>query len=274
MIKNLLNVFGTHTKALEALYIMEGLKPVARLSVQEHELDAINSFCQKNSLSMETSDFRVAMLFQGAYSTAGQRLHLDSPHKGHFFVYLSRYERFAKDAKEAEADGNIPEFGRLLGYPDCCVKFFMHHRPDEIKAKNDYVIPAFMASDGYVFPFYNNIFGRYFDRVLLNHAPCSFGCRASAEIGRRNLKAVARHDPKLAHQTEALLKSAAIYTDNGIFLLPGSINENVFSYTHTYSTRQNILTRFLESNREIVVKDKSLFVVGGEEMNVPLLVFQ
>jgi len=82
-------------------------------------------------------------------------------------------------------------------------------------------MPAIKNSKNILFPFQNNVFGRYFDICLLSHCPCSFNCERTRKIAENNLKILKKHDKELADFFIKTLRSAVIYTefDGNVFLL-------------------------------------------------------
>ena len=71
--------------------------------------------------------------------------------------------------------------GALLGYPPCCVEFFAKHWVDEAWIDTTYPM-SLAGTEG---PAEGNILLRWLGLRLVNHLPCSFGCEATAAVGRR-----------------------------------------------------------------------------------------
>ncbi|MBN1156340.1 hypothetical protein JXA85_01895 [Candidatus Woesearchaeota archaeon] len=252
MLDALSQVFLTNTRALEALYVINGLKPVARMSFSENYVPVIRNFCQNNNLAFETSDFKIMMNFKGNYSTKGSIVPADDSVAGHLFVYISMKDELAGKAKQAEAKQNVGEFGRLLGYPSCCVDFFKRNKPDEEKKSNDYVVPAMANSRGNVFSYYNNIFGRYFDLVLLSHCPCSFDCKKSIGLARKHEETISNYDGELKERIKRFLKSAVIYRDGAVYLMNNYVFDNkTVRFLNITATKRDDFYDLLSRNRKI-----------------------
>ena len=199
MIDRLTNIFGSATKALEILYLMSDIKPVVRQGFYEHELPKIKRFCEANDLSLQVSPYKVVLVDTGKeYSNKGVKVRLEDERKGMLFVYISKDEEKAVLADCYELKNNHAQFGHILGYPKCCIKFFVKHEPMRSKLDNDYVGPCLENSEGKVFPFYNNILLRNQDITLLNHFPCSFNCEESMDLARKHLIALKKQNLQLA----------------------------------------------------------------------------
>lgn len=182
-------VFGSTSKALEIFYLNYNLKPVVRQGFYDTEISRIKEFCKRNNFAYEVAPYKVILADKDKkYSNKGFKARVDDPRKGMFFVYISKDERKATEARIYEMKDNYKELGLILGYPECCVDFFCKHEPERSKLDNNYVVPALKNSQGYRFPFYTNIFRRKEDYVLLSHFPCSFKCERSIEIAKKRLK--------------------------------------------------------------------------------------
>ncbi|MBI2147645.1 hypothetical protein HYU19_04170 [Candidatus Woesearchaeota archaeon] len=211
---NLQEIFKYLTSSFEVLFVLEREKPGARLSANEKLLPGIRSFCKKQGLIMDTSDFKVvnSITKDKQFANLGVRIRKDSSIQADVFVYLSPSMEWVHTAKQADADNSHALFGRLLGYPDCCISFFEQHAPQEMAKENDYILPAVKNSRQFFFE--NNIVPRYVDLGVLSHFPCSFGCQASRKLAQEYLSAVARHSPGLAGYVSSAMRMPVVITDH------------------------------------------------------------
>jgi len=209
MIKTLKKIFLTNTKALEILYVMESIKPVARQGFYESEIPEVIRFCRQNKLYIEFSQYKVVLvdaIYPGQYSNKGVRVKKDDPRRGMFFAYISKDERKAVQASCLELKNRHKELGALLGYPECCADFFQRYQQVCSKTDNNYLLPCLRNSKGRIFPFQNNIFLQERDLSLLSHFPCSFACMESARIADRRIAVIKRYDRNLANNLIKQLK--------------------------------------------------------------------
>lgn len=199
MIKRLSNIFGSLTKALEIVYLLSDIKPVARQGFYEHEIPRIKRFCEANKLFVTLSPYKVVLMDkEKGYSNKGIKVLLNDEREGMIFAYISKDEEKAVLANCYEMKNNHAQLGYLLGYPKCCVEFFTKQEPVRSKHDNDYVVPMLESSEGKNFPFYNNVLLRDKDITLLNHFPCSFNCKESAELGKKHLAEIRKNNMQLA----------------------------------------------------------------------------
>lgn len=257
MIKELQKVFGSVIKSLEILYVLEDVKPCARIMVHEDKYQEIKSFLKQHKLFMEKSDFKVVKqdTNQSFYSDTSLKVPLEDDKKGFFFVYVSQDQNLVKNAKEFEAANNHRELGLTLGYPETSCSFF----EDKFDATHtDLTLDTFDNSEGVVFPFQTNIAGRHFDISLLSHFPATFTDQPSIELAKKHLTIVEKHAPSLKQVMEGFLKSAVLYTeDSGVFFLQGyKLNENVLTYSKVLTTSMNDLYQLLQGQKKIEIVDK------------------
>jgi len=267
MINTIRKAFFNSTRSLEILYLLEGIKNAVRLDANENEIAAIGEFCKNNGIFMEMSDFKISKKTdegKGEYSNIARRIPTDYPGHGLYHIYLSKDSGRAKLLKILENKNDDRAVGEILGYPKCCIDFFMENQEKQQKMQNDFILPALENSEGFEFPFYTNHAIRYFDITLLSHFPHDFNCMESISIAKKNLEAIRKHYPELADKFESMLKSAVLYTEKeGIFIFLGhKFKDGKLSYGDVISTANNELLAKLKENNRIEIINKSKIKVN------------
>ena len=263
MIPQLQQIFHSITKSLEVLYVIEGIKPCARILVFEDELENIKKFLLEKEIFFQISEFKVLKqsLHSESYSDKSIKIQKNAPQKGHFFVYLSKNKNFAQQAKFLEDKNDHKELGLLLGYPECCCDFFASNFDEK---NTDLTLKALNNSNGFEFSFHNNISARHFDITLLSHFPHSYECKPSIEIAKSNLKIIHKHSRELAEMYSGVLRSLVIYTlEYGIFLIRN--HEKIKSgilYGGILSTAKSKLYFLLSANKQLKIINKNRFIVN------------
>ena len=131
MIDKLLKTFGNYTRSLEILYLLNDIKKSVRLDANEIELEKIKEFCNENNLHLEISDFKVIKVAdkgKGSYSNIVKKVPLNDPNKGLYHIYISKDKNRSKFLKLLENKNDDKAIGVLLGYPKCCVEFFIENK--------------------------------------------------------------------------------------------------------------------------------------------------
>lgn len=183
----------------EIIWVLEGLKPVARLLFHEAYLNTILDFCAQQKLHVALGDYKLIEVPESYQSIGGINGKIDdgygrilwslvgatvkrsTSYSGHTMLYLSLDSELAYRAKEAEEAGNSKALGRLLGYPQCCVEAFegpIHELPGHL-GKIDLTKVNFMET----LPFENNHFLlNEFCLGIVDYKPCSPKCSHTIKL--------------------------------------------------------------------------------------------
>jgi len=276
MLQTLRNIFQSNIKSLEILYVIEDVKPTARIMVNEDETDKVFNFFKEKELNYAISDFKVVKQDKDkVYSDKGVKVSIDSSEKGYFFVYVSKDIEKANAAKKSENENKHKELGILLGYPECCAEFFEEHFEEESRKQNDFTLATLKNSEGFEFPYYTNIASRHFDLTLLNHFPCNFNCKHSIELAKRNLEVIRKHDEETVKIIEGMLKGAVLYTGNGVYLLRQPFLEhNKLFYKGVMGSKNKQLYESLKNAEYVeIVKNNRIILDGLMMKNVGIMLF-
>ncbi|RMF06995.1 hypothetical protein D6764_00895 [Candidatus Woesearchaeota archaeon] len=212
---------NSRTRALEVLLVKNGLKRSARIATGNEK--RFSALIEELGLYAEFSDYKVRMEFSGMYSTKGTLVGKEEA--GHSFAYVALKKEDARLAKQLDAEQNIAGLGMTLGYPECCIEFFLKHREEELKNRNDYVLPSIENSKKGKHPFHLNIFARYFDFALISHAPHSLECSESMRIAKDSMNLLFKENPVLAMTYQKVMTGAGIYGPDFVLLLPQAKTE-------------------------------------------------
>lgn len=129
------------------------------------------------------------------------------------FFYISKNEKVIKHLQEQEKKQNAKTVGGLLGYPQCCIEFFLRYEKEKALSDNDFADKVCENSQekstesgpedsargtvGGKYPFYVNILARYEDNCIISHFPCSFACKETQVIGKKYADALKALAPEL-----------------------------------------------------------------------------
>ncbi len=114
---------------------------------------------------------------------------------------LTRTYRDGQKFKKAANQGDHKTIGLLLGYPECCIKYFVKTFP--INYNYD---PIWLHEEDGVtgYPECNQML-RYFGARITSHFSCSPACEATRKIGQSWLKVMEEIDKDLAEELYDLL---------------------------------------------------------------------
>jgi len=127
---------------------------------------------------------------------------IEPPKQGEAFYWLGCLVKTKKDGeifKKANQKHDHKIIGRMLGYPECCIKYFIKNFPVNYD-------PIWVNLEGKVrgYPECNGML-RYFGPKIIPHYSCSPTCKASRKIGRTWLKIMKEIDKDLTKEMYNLL---------------------------------------------------------------------
>lgn len=199
MLDKLKEIFRSRINSLEIFYLLNDLKQVYRGCYHDHELPKIKEFCNINHLYVSESPFKI--IFQDRekiYSDKGLLIKSseisgisENQEKAMNIIYISKDEKKAELANLYELRKDHLNLGIALGYPRCCIDFFIRNN-EKAKDKDFYSLTV-KYSKGKEFPFQNNLFLREKDISLLSHFPCSLNCKYSKKIADKRIELLKKH---------------------------------------------------------------------------------
>jgi hypothetical protein len=112
-------------------------------------------------------------------------------------------------------NGSSPIFGKMLGYPECCVEF-----PHDIYVKN---YTKYFPSKKIAF-YFNNFLSTNSNFYLSTHRPCSYSCKKTISYNKEILKIIAEYYPKYASDIIKFTKKPLVLWFNTDVTFPQMID--------------------------------------------------
>lgn len=199
--------------------VVEGLKPVARKGFEENikETEAFSEF--KEISERENLQIQI------------REMESKGPKASEKFIYLSNSAEKIDRAYNTEVNGNVEDFGKVLGYPDCCIEKFeeMQNEKKEVN-RIKYIYENseeffFENNNLFSFPtrinyeineeqrevFYKIDLLNYF---LIFHIPCSYDCKKSRNFGKKVLKILKEREGEFGKRVEKILRRPILFFDD------------------------------------------------------------
>ncbi len=207
--EELYEVTGSRVSSLEFLYLLSGIKDVSRLTMRSSHITLFSDLCKRNNLSFLFSEESYTVPVASSYRNS-----LDKTTESLGFcykeVYISRTVNKVHDLKEAAANCDHRHVGRILGYPDCCIDFFMSWLA--LGQLNNMDFSTFASSDGKEYPYRVNVFSKEFDACYLSHFPCSLNCVDSLNQAKERMLFVKNNLPNIESMFIKKMKSCVAYS--------------------------------------------------------------
>jgi hypothetical protein len=128
--------------------------------------------------------------------------------------YIAKNQDYADKLREADESKSDVEFGRMLDYPDCCIK----------KVAKSGHVPSIIESFHYLqenerFNVWTWPVAMIGDASLLVHYPCSLKCLKSIDIAKKHFQLIANYAPKYIVERVEKYHSSHYSLDNGIICI-------------------------------------------------------
>lgn len=121
-------------------------------------------------------------------------------------------------------------FGKLLGYPDCCIDFFRLNN----KAGVSHLYTSFKNTAGEPSYYCNNSV-MDFNYSFIHHIPCSFNCKNTIKLAKEIEKAIAEEEPEFARKiVNYLKKPLLVFGERNMYLFDGESSKNKIRYENFY----------------------------------------
>lgn len=256
----------------EILSVYHKIKRCCRLNVSNNNLKKLKELCKKNYLFLEIQDYKaISFPSQGTKFSAISRIvpigsSLDN--FSEFFIYISYSQEIAALAKKFEKNKDSKNLGKVLGYPDCCINYYL---ANEKKLDQNKIEDLMITADiNQHYPFVNNSFLKYFDITLLSHYVCSLNCKESKAIGESFLDLIKRYDLDLASYYEKNLKCFVLYTKSeGVFFCQDYTfkNNKIQCRSKINNTKDNLIFKLLKKNNQIEYISPTEFKINNQLFN-------
>jgi cyclic pyranopterin phosphate synthase len=225
------------------ILVKSGFKPLMRLFIYPNEYKKLEAFIKGQSLFIAHSDYKVPPEFWAAE----EALPLDSK-EGMIYAYVSKSEELLEKAKVYEGydfnTHNHKKFGRLLGYPSCCIDFFLKNNK---RPHPEFVNRAIEKSNKFSFYLNNLLWGTPYH--IISHFPCSYDCKESIEYAKKAFKIIRKEEPLFGSELECYLKLPVLYLDlNKWLIFHGDVEDRKIVYDNVFSVDKNLEKKFKGRN--------------------------
>jgi hypothetical protein len=212
----------------EAMLAAHGMK-VARLCIPEDQVGRTAETLENAGLWVDLHDMKHVVSSDsgkgGWVSGYGVEVPIEFPGTGYLLLYAGDDPAEVLAAKKAEHSNSHARFGSLLGYPECCTRFYDENLAIAEEAQGDFFLQLLDASvppgaEGpCVFPAWTNVAPQYFGYGLISFYPCSFFCERAKTVAIRSHQVLSGYDPGLADEFLRYARAPVLYTEyEGIYL--------------------------------------------------------
>jgi len=264
--------FLKHADYKELLALKNGLKPSVGMRVP-FEIDAYQSakeWARDNSFEIGHTTHKYII---NSNRDICEPIPLDDPRKGDVYVIIADSFDMIKMAANAYAEDAV-EFGRQMGYPECCLEFgrsLCNNVGKKEEMKEDFIwsrtkFRCFRNSD--YFSHYLNIFHGF---GVIPHTPCHLNCKPSKKYAKEMLNIIEREDPELRKHLDFFLKTASFFWGNMDYvLMDGRWRNKRFHYGNSMSFLGSE-TFYMAPNKKAANRLKGYFSLASRGNSIEIL---
>lgn len=221
----------------ELLALKHGLKPSvgARVPFEPVAYQSAKEWAKENSFEIGHTTHKYII---NSNRDICEPIPLDDPRKGDVYVIIANDFDLVKRGADSYAS-DVVEFGRVMGYPECCLEFgksMSNNLGKREKLEEDFIwsrvkFRCYRNSD--YFSHYLNVFHGF---GVVPHTPCHLNCKPSKKYAREMLNILEQENPRLREYTEFFLKTASFFWGNMDYvLLNGDWENKRFRYWDSMS---------------------------------------
>lgn len=244
------DAFEGRVNYCNVLLVAGDLKPVTHFLLNKNRLEDAKKVLDELGLIMVVSELTT---YAGGHDDV--------------LVYISKDPAKADEAHRAERAIDHTTLGKLLGYPECCIKFFTFNYEKARVMHDDYTLLALERTALEKYAWQLNTSLRYLDLSLLSHFPCSYQCAYSLDMAKRFAERIRRCAPHLYDDLISGLPTAVLYdNETGVHAFEGvEYTDKGFRYGSVRLTRPNEVHDLLIQGDNIEVKKGYFIVKKGDK---------
>jgi hypothetical protein len=194
----------------QQLMVAMGLRPACRLRINRARLPVMADTVERLSIKMLVGHDSVVpheANNRASFSEWSHRETLSPRSLGDCYVYLCSDYVYGQRLRRCDEAGDESAVGKLLGYPDCCVKAF-----NERGLTGDDPVVA-MYDDSSPIDWRLNVSLLRFDLTLLNHVACRADCSSSRALATQYHELLETVEPDEAAKLRQVLSGWVFHSE-------------------------------------------------------------
>jgi len=263
----------------DLIAVKYGIKKVTRIEYnEENELENYKKVLKKHSLYGICSDERLLGKYN-LYISKSKKLAFQAKKTDPSFKIINQNKSFNEVVAE------VREFGRLLSYPDCCVKKYIKNVLNNVTITQSEIFTNLPKEINFVF---NNLLNGLSNYYLSFHFPCSFNCKKTLIYQKRIFDKVKQisplfsqalknylQNPYLVFLAPALGNMYVSWDNRKGFILNGAIRNNELLYSQViyFKTQYPDYEKSEIKNKELTlllskIPDGNRIIFGKDDFKV------
>jgi hypothetical protein len=228
-----------------------GFKPLMDDWIPKEKLSEFNKACRKYQIyiredvifkNINKNDVSLNILGREYLTTtSAYGFPLESDVNGQIHLFLSKernllkkgmwYPVIIKDRVIFQPRIDSLKYGYVLGYPDCCVRFFGRFND---WTKYSYLYEAYKNTKAKP-SFFCNSFLKDTTFSYIYHMPCSYDCANTINLVRKLRKEIKKREPEFVKLADERLKMPfLVFYERKFYCFEGELKDNFLRYKKAY----------------------------------------
>lgn len=280
--RDFIEIKGNPGQLMVFMAVVLGLKPFMDLWIDESCLKAFANLCKGYGLYLKVDclfkqaikkkikskviggEFLTSTVCYGlpkGVNVAGANAHVFVSKDKSLLKKGMWYPLVVKDRVISAPMADLLNYGFVLGYPDCCIKFFRRYNNWRLYS---YLYQVYQNSTGYSYlsnPLLKDDFYSY-----IYHMPCSFNCRKTNIYSQRLRQEVMKREPDFIRIIDERLRQPfLVFYEKKIYGFKGFLlNSRELSYSEVYfvnaEEERNVHLRALRKGNRLRVDGKIIII--------------
>ncbi|MCF7916187.1 MAG: hypothetical protein K9L61_00225 [Candidatus Omnitrophica bacterium] len=269
--RDFIEIKGNPAQLMLFMALVLGLKPFMDIWIEKKRLKDFAKMCKNYGLYLKVdclfkkvSQKKVKNKIIGGNTLTstvcyGLPEEVDSEDKAHVFVSKDKnlikkgmwYPVIIKDRVFWPPRADMLNYGYVLGYPDCCIKFFQKYNN---WAFYSYLYQVYRNSKKYSYLANPLLKDDYYSYIY--HMPCSFGCKKTINYAKQLRKEIKKREPEFIKKVDGKLKlSFLVFYEKKIYAFKGKLlskKELVYSevyFVNAEPERNTYMEELVKGNR-------------------------
>ena len=158
-------------------------------------------------------------------------------------------------------------YGRTLGYPDCCVKYFKKFNN---WSKYNYLYKAYLNTKSKA-SFLCNPCLKETGYSYIYHMPCSYSCQKTIRQVRKLRGEIEKHEPEYVKLTDNILKNPClVFFERMIYCFQGHIKNGFLEYSDFWFTsfekEKDVYSNDLKQANKLKIKNDQVILYKGKNI--------
>jgi hypothetical protein len=249
----------------ELIAVQKKIKPVMRADVSEQSSKSFERLCLELGLYALISPFKFVV---SRDTDQHKKVPLEYHSQGQRYYYVSLDPEIAKESMKYDIiTPSADKFGRLMGYPECCISFYQNSA--NLESTHKLVFKTADNTSGDFSWMLNNLLLGTPYYLIPNYYPCSYNCKKSLSYATKVFSAIKHFDIDYAKRIEYHLKlPVLVWEQFEVIVFEGFVSgDKIIFEDFFFIDRNKMLSKFVPKLGERRLNSRLRRIIPFKETN-------